>query len=83
MMTNEQDSEPTADEMYAATLPRVGAEPIRRGVVVYEISGTYRPCPACRAPIVDPFPSTWRLSGRKEDDRTYLTPHRDTCTYIP
>jgi hypothetical protein len=46
--------------------------------------GTYRPCPVCRAPIVDPFPEAWEIEMVKEGPpqgpvKTFITPHRDDC----
>lgn len=44
----------------------------------------YRPCPACSAPIVNPFPPSWTFDMIKEGPSggpvtAYGTPHRDSC----
>jgi len=47
--------------------------------------GTYRPCHACQAPIMVPFPADWEVEMVKEGPpqgpvRTFITLHRDGCT---
>lgn len=48
----------------------------------FNVSGEYRQCRSCRAPIVQPFPPDWSVSmftlGRGH--RPLIVPHRPDCT---
>jgi hypothetical protein len=48
------------------------------------LSATYRRCPACQAPIFDPFPADWNLDLIKEGPAagpvdTFVTAHLPWC----
>jgi hypothetical protein len=53
-------------------------------VTRYDVSGAYRPCRVCEAPVVSPPPAEWTIDLIKEGPatgpvQTFLTPHAEQC----